>query len=149
VLTGDFNGDGRTDIALTGGAGWKSVPVAFSNGDGTWRVTNQNVPDFGAWAAEPNVKVLTGDFNGDGRTDIALTGDAGWKSVPVAFSNGDGTWRVTNQNAPDFGAWAAEPNVKVLTGDFNGVAAHRSDGRCWLGRRSDGVNVIFKVRQFC
>jgi hypothetical protein len=67
----------------------------------------------------------------------------------VAFSNGDGTWRVTNQNVPDFGAWAAEPNVKVLTGDFNGVAAHRSDGRCWLGRRSDGVNVIFKVRQFC
>ena len=35
-------------------------------------------------AAEPNVKVLTGDFNGDGRTDIALTGGAGWASVPMA-----------------------------------------------------------------
>jgi hypothetical protein len=84
VLAGDFNGDGRTDIDLTGVAGWVSVPVAFSNGDGTWRVTNQKHPDFGAWAAEPNVKVLTGDFNGDGRTDIALTGGAGLASVPMA-----------------------------------------------------------------
>lgn len=28
---------------------------------------------------------LGGDFNGVGRTDIALTGPNGWGSVPVAF----------------------------------------------------------------
>ena len=47
-------------------------------------------------AATPNVKVLTGDINGDRRTEIALTGVASWAGVPVAFSNGNGTWRVTN-----------------------------------------------------
>ncbi len=120
VLVGDFNGDGRTDIALTGEAGWQSIPVAFSNGDGTWTITNQAAPGFAVFAQEPNVKVLVGDFNGDGRTDIALTGGAGWQSIPVAFSNGDGTWTITNQAAPGFAVFAQEPNVKVLVGDFNG-----------------------------
>jgi hypothetical protein len=53
----------------------------------------------------PNVKVLVGDFNGDGRTDIALIGGTGWQSIPVAFSNGDGTFTVTNYNAGDFASW--------------------------------------------
>jgi hypothetical protein len=120
VVTGDFNGDGRTDIALTGVSGWTTVPIAFSNGDGTWTVQNQPAADFAGWAAMPGVKVVTGDFNGDGRTDIALIGGSGWSSIPVAFSNGDGTWKVTNQPVVDFASWGALPNVKVLPGDFNG-----------------------------
>ena len=114
VLVGDFNGDGRTDIALTGEAGWQSIPVAFSNGDGTWTITNQAAPGFAVFAQEPNVKVLVGDFNGDGRTDIALTGGAGGQSIPVAFSNGDGTFTVTNDSASDFAGWAQEPNVATI-----------------------------------
>ena len=51
-------------------------------------------------AATPGVQVLTGDFNGDGRTDIALTGVAGWASIPVALSNGDGTFQVVNRLDP-------------------------------------------------
>ena len=37
---GDFSGSGRTDIALVGGQGWTTVPVAFANGGGTWTITN-------------------------------------------------------------------------------------------------------------
>ncbi len=86
VLTGDFNGDGFTDVALTGQSGWKTLPVAFSNGNGTFRVTNQNIVSFAGWASQANVEVLTGDFNGDGFTDVALTGQSGWKTLPVGFS---------------------------------------------------------------
>jgi hypothetical protein len=43
VLTGDFSGDGRTDIALTGAAGWATIHVATSNGDGSFTVTNSPV----------------------------------------------------------------------------------------------------------
>jgi hypothetical protein len=120
VLTGDFNGDGRTDIALVGGAGWATIPVAFSNGNGTFTVTNDGVANFPTWTATPGVKVLTGDFNGDGRTDIALVGGAGWATIPVAFSNGNGTFTVTNDGVANFPTWTATPGVKVLTGDFNG-----------------------------
>src|SRR5262249_10727771 len=44
----------------------------------------------------PAVK-LVGDFNGDGRTDIALTQVAGWNSLPVAFSYRNGSFKVINQ----------------------------------------------------
>jgi hypothetical protein len=91
--------------------------------------------------------VLTGDFNGDGRTDIALTGVAGWVSVPVAFSNGDGTWRVTNQKTSRL--WRLGGGAQRQGADrrlqWRWPYGHRSDGRCWLGQRSDGVNFILKL----
>src|SRR5204862_285293 len=85
ALVGDFNGDGRSDIALVGGSGWYTVPVAFSSGDGSFRVTNRcaapslicgadAVIDFaGAASRVPRAELrVVGDFNGDGRTDLAV-----------------------------------------------------------------------------
>ena len=87
-LTGDFNNDGRDDIALLHQtAGWNTVPIAFAQGDGSWNITNREVGAFAAWAATPGVISLTGDFNNDGRNDITLLRRAsGWASVPVAFA---------------------------------------------------------------
>lgn len=118
-LVGDFNHDGRTDIALTGPSGWATLPVAFSNGDGTFNVTNNAIVDFAGWAAASNAKPLAGDFNADGNTDIALTGPSAWATLPVAFSNGDGSFNVRNQPIVDFAVWAAATNAKPLVGDFN------------------------------
>jgi hypothetical protein len=118
VVTGDFNGDGRTDMALTGQPGFVTVPVAFSNGDGTFTITNSSAGEFPGWAIGATAKVVTGDFNNDGRTDIALN-QPGFVTVPVAFSNGDGTFRVTNAGAGEFPGWAAAPGAKMITGDFN------------------------------
>jgi hypothetical protein len=119
-LTGDFNGDGKTDVALTGPAGWNTLPVAFSNGNGSFNVTNTFIGDFAAFAANRQAAPLTGDFNGDGKTDIALTGPAGWNTLPIAFSNGDGSFTVTNTYIGDFAAWSSRRDVSRLTGDFNG-----------------------------
>ncbi|MCA1606388.1 MAG: M14 family metallopeptidase, partial [Acidobacteria bacterium] len=83
------------DIALVRQTpGWGSIPVAFAKGDGTWTITNGPAPNFiPDWAPTPGVRVVVGDFNGNGLTDIALVRQTpGWGSIPIAFAKGDGTW---------------------------------------------------------
>jgi hypothetical protein len=112
-----FNGNGRTDLApvrQTPGCG--SIPIAFANGDGTWTIANRGAPEFAEWAHQPGVRVVAGDFDRNGRTDLALVRQTpGWGSIPVAFANGDGTWTITNGAAPQFVAdWAHEPGIRVV-----------------------------------
>ncbi|MEU3403114.1 trypsin-like serine protease, partial [Streptomyces sp. NPDC006670] len=107
ATSSDFNGDGKTDLALTGGQGWTCLPVAMSKGDATFNVScNAPGMDWGSWAATPNVQVVKGDFNGDGKSDLLLTGGQGWTCLPVAMSKGDGTFNVScNPPGMDWGNW--------------------------------------------
>jgi hypothetical protein len=121
VITADFNGDGRTDAAILGPKGWGTIPVAISNGDGTFTVSNEPVEKFPVWASTAGVKALAGDFDGDGKGDVALTGGHRWKTIPVAFGKGDGKFRVTNFQVSSFPEWAGEPEVRhKVAADFNG-----------------------------
>ena len=56
--------------------------------------------------------------------DIALVRQTpGWHTIPVAFSNGDGTWTITNEDAAPFIGggedFASGPGVQVVTGDLH------------------------------
>ncbi len=120
AVAGDFDADGDTDIALVGNSGWATVPVAFSNRNGTFTVTNVNVADFPVWGAASGAYALGGDFDADGDGDIALLGGSGWNTIPVAFSNRNGGFTVTNVQANDFPAWSRTAGVKAVAGDFDG-----------------------------
>jgi Bacterial Ig-like domain (group 3)/FG-GAP-like repeat len=73
MVAGDFNGDGKQDLLTTvsGPQGSSLYPVTggvsilFGKGDGTLRsAVTQSTPAFGSFT--------TGDFDGDGVTDLAL-----------------------------------------------------------------------------
>ena len=123
-VTGNFSGLGWTAIALLGGPGWNTIPVAFPRPGGYWTVTNQTAAGFSGWSQEPGATALTGDFAGTGKTAIALTGGAGWNTMPLALSNGDGTWTVSNLG-PEPGSFtqfpqgAAQSGVTAVAGDFS------------------------------
>jgi hypothetical protein len=92
VAVGDFNGDGRADLAVAGGSTSSGiVAILLGNGDGTFQsaVSYDTSGVFG-------VSVAVGDFNGDGKLDLAVShlnlGNATTSSVALLLGNGDGTF---------------------------------------------------------
>lgn len=88
---GDFNGDGKPDLALAynDGTGRANLSIALGNGDGTF-ATGQSIdlnPTPGVVLTQIG-NLVVGDFNADGKLDVAL-GDGLW-----AMGNGDGTFQV-------------------------------------------------------
>ncbi|MEH2483570.1 hypothetical protein V1282_006927 [Nitrobacteraceae bacterium AZCC 2146] len=132
AITGDFNGDGRTDIAVTA-SGLGGIGSYLSNGDGTFHAvySSQTGTDWVDW---PSAKAITGDFNGDGRTDIAVTA-SGLGGIGSYLSNGDGTFHAvySSQTGADWVDW---PSAKAITGDFNG------DGKTDIAVTAPGLDGI-------
>jgi VCBS repeat protein/Big-like domain-containing protein/FG-GAP repeat protein len=105
VTVGDFNGDGKQDLAVANN-GSNNVSILLGSGDGTFQAAvNYSV------GSNP-VSVTVGDFNGDGRLDLAVANHEGNK-VSVLLGNGDGAFRAALNYA--VGNWP----VSVAVGDFN------------------------------
>lgn len=132
ILVGDFNGDGVLDLAsvssVNPAAGPASVSLLAGNGDGTFQSPITTV----YWVGIPTL-ASTGDFNGDGKLDLALLSISGLYGRPqdgafvnVLLGNGDGTF-----SASGAGAMGAEP-VSLAIGDFN------ADGKLDLAVSSAG-----------
>jgi hypothetical protein len=109
VAVGDFNGDGKLDLAVANQGTYPftnaGVSVLLGQGDGTFQTAVH-------YAAEGlPVSVAVGDFNGDGKPDLAVANDYG---VSVLRGQGDGTF-LPAQTFP-----AAFHPSSVAVGDFNG-----------------------------
>ena len=87
ITTGDFNGDGKLDLAVADSENG-ILTVLLGNGDGTFTLkSGQPV------ASQDLLFVTTADFNGDGKLDLALVGSGGL--VFVDLGNGDGTFQAS------------------------------------------------------
>jgi hypothetical protein len=108
VAVGDFNGDGKQDLAAANG-GSGNVSILLGDGTGNFSAAR----NFGVGSTPYSVAV--GDFNGDGKQDLA-TANAGYSSNNVSILLGDGAGNFSA--ATNFGAGAGPYSVAV--GDFNG-----------------------------
>lgn len=114
VTVGDFNGDGIEDLAVVNPAGL-NLSILLGNGDGTFKLASNPAAGSGL---DP-VAAAVGDFNGDGKLDIAVADDARSTGVPgsvtILLGNGDGTFT----QAPVSPATGDSP-LSIAVADFNG-----------------------------
>jgi hypothetical protein len=116
LAVGDFNGDGRLDIAA---GGYNQVTVLLNRGPGNQPgffpvAQTYNLPGYGYTELAPS-SVAVGDFNADGKPDIAATEYYG-NTVNVLLNNGDGTGTFAAGQAYAVGG---SPTA-LAVGDFNG-----------------------------
>ena len=104
----DFNGDGKIDIAVEN-QNSGTVSILLGNGDGTFQPQVAYSAGAGAWPTS----IAVGDFNGDGKVDIAVS-NSGGSSVRVLVGNGDGSF----QSPISYNSGASADDL--IVGDFNG-----------------------------
>jgi hypothetical protein len=128
VAVGDFNGDGKLDLAVVNRCGndpscQSGGTVSILLGDGTGNFTLASSPALGNFSQS----VAVGDFNGDGNLDLAVTNP---NDTTISILLGDGTGHFTLVSSPSVGG---EP-MSVAVGDFNG------DGKLDLATANWGSN---------
>src|ERR1700674_50234 len=103
VYNSHFNGDGKLDIVT---ANSSAVVVFLGNGDGTFQPAM-------ASAANGTIGIAVGDFNQDGKLDLAIAEFNSVSDVQVLLGNGDGT-----SHAPMNYPVTAYP-TSIAVADFN------------------------------
>lgn len=109
-VIGDFNGDGKLDIAVatSTNSGSQAITVFLGNGDGTLQ--------SGLLSSASNIGGVNvaGDFDGDGKLDLIGT-TATTTEIVFLHGNGDGTF-----NEPSTSYSITQDLDQILAADLNG-----------------------------
>ena len=147
LLSGDWNGDGRQDIA---DFSWSSSVTFYCSDEKTFimktslsDLAQQTYYRYTKYGKDYDFPIVAGDWNGDGRTDIGRVVHDGVKFyVSGRDADGDLTF-VYGTTMDDFGqnSYDSSHEYPVLAGDWNG------DGRTDICRVvHDGVKFYVSGR---
>ena len=125
IITSDFNGDGKADLAVANENG-NNVSILLGSGTGTFAAAVNYGVGLNPYS------LTSADFNGDGKVDLA-TANYGGNNVSILLGSGTGTFAAAvNYNI------GSNP-FSVISADFNG------DGKADLATANgfvDNVSIL-------
>ena len=156
-LPGDYDGDGRFDIARSLG----EISFGFRRNVGGVLVPNYITPTFGTLSpggpipmGGTQLDILTADLDGDGRTEVVMGGDAHYAVHDDPHSDNDAfninlTGIAPNDTGPFFTGRRVDlngdglPDILVTQGSTTTTQPPKA-GRIWfnLGRTSANTNLL-------
>ena len=121
VMTGDFNGDGKTDIIGRDSRGYWYGAETVATGQWAGYLSFTYRGAFGISATWQNV--MTGDFNGDGKTDLIGRDARGYwyvgesiataRGQALSFHSYNAAWSTSGSTA------IASGSSRIIVADFN------------------------------
>ncbi|MFI6417124.1 FG-GAP-like repeat-containing protein [Streptomyces sp. NPDC050842] len=114
LLKGDFTNDGRADVLAV----WPDGTLRMYKTDTAGNIGGWNPPMWGGTTWSSVQQMTTGDFNGDGRTDILAV----WADGTLHLYKGDGNGNITQGVPAAVGGnvgslWGGIP--QFIGGDFD------------------------------
>jgi len=109
IAAGDFNGDGKIDLAVTSEI--NTLTILLGNGDGTFSQATGSPVTVGNYP----VAIVICDFNGDGKLDLAIANSQD-NTVTILLGNGNGTFT----QAPGSPITVGSTPQAIAVGDFTG-----------------------------
>jgi hypothetical protein len=140
VAAGDFDNDGNLDFVITGTTNVTSnlaqgaiTQIYHNNGDGTFSNIQAALPGIYQGG------VAWGDFDNDGKLDLAMTGLSTNGAVTRIFQNSNGSFtNVLSQGMPDL------LRGNILPGDFDNVGRPDILLTGVTGIGTNGITKIFR-----
>lgn len=119
VMMGDMNGNGRQDLVFNHvSSDFNQTVVAFANADGTFTMgtpTSYSAEPADGWS---QYVAKTGDFNNDGKTDLAWSRTITTNTTYIGLSNGDGTFEEMPMFTKGGSSWGTD--YQFETGNIDG-----------------------------
>jgi hypothetical protein len=128
AVIGDFNRDGRPDIAVANyglgnlsGASDPGLEVFLNNARGGYTTKTYPTGTVATSAGDSPMSLAAGDFNGDGATDLVTTNhDLGGDTVTVFVNDGRGNYTPSTIVDGDGVFEPFDRTPSIATGDLNG-----------------------------
>jgi hypothetical protein len=140
LVPGDFNGDGKTDLALITSHGTSGINVTVLLSNGSTGFTYNGLWYYDTSTTFSTFRNYPGDFNGDGKTDLAIVTPQGTNGINVTTLLSNGSTGFTYN-----GLWYSDTgltigNFQFLVGDYNNDGY--DDLATITSRGTRGINVV-------